>query len=151
LKETKGMSTETRIDILYTCHRRFFSLGPAIRWPIFNAGRIRQNIKVQNLRHEQALLAYEQAVLIALEQTENALVAYRQAQLRLHQLMEAEKAQQRAVGLAHDHYRSGLVDFLDVLEAERSLDTSQAHLAQGERAVGQNLVRLYKALGGGWT
>ena len=123
------------------------TLGPAIHWPIFNAGRIRQNIKVQNLRQEQALLAYEQAVLIALEETENALVAYRQAQLRLHQLAEAEKAQQRTVVLAHDRYRSGLVDFL---EAERSLYTSQAHLAQGERAVSQNLVRLYKALGGGW-
>jgi len=135
----------------FTGGSRFFSLGPAIHWPIFSAGRIRQNIKVQNLRQEQALLAYEQAVLIALEETENALVAYRQAQLRLHQLTEAEKAQQRAVVLAHDRYRSGLVDFLDVLEAERSLYTSQAHLAQGERAVSQNLVRLYKALGGGWT
>ncbi|MFH0342198.1 MAG: hypothetical protein ACHBNF_08725 [Chromatiales bacterium] len=46
--------------------------------------------------------------------------------------------------------RSGLADFLDVLEAERSLYTSQAHLAEGERAVSKNLVRLYKALGGGW-
>ncbi len=89
-------------------------------------------------------------MLIALEEVENAFAAYRQAQLRLHQLTEAEKAQQRAVGLAHDRYRSGLVDFLDVLEAERSLYTSQAHLAQGERAVSQNLVRLYKSLGGGW-
>jgi outer membrane protein, multidrug efflux system len=134
----------------FTGGSRFFSLGPAIQWPIFNAGRIRQNIKVQNLRQEQALLAYEQAVLIAIEEVENALVAYRQTQLRLHKLTEAEKAQQRAVGLAHDRYRSGLVDFLDVLEAERSLYTSQAHLAQGERAVSQDLVRLYKALGGGW-
>ncbi len=134
----------------FTGGSRFFSLGPEIRWPIFNAGRIRQNIKVQNLRREQALLAYEQAVLIALEEVENALVAYRQAQLRWQELAEAEEAQQRAVGLAHDRYRSGLVDFLDVLEAERSLYTSQAHLAQGERAVSQDLVRLYKALGGGW-
>ncbi|MFH0352161.1 MAG: TolC family protein, partial [Chromatiales bacterium] len=80
----------------FTGGSRLFSLGPAIRWPIFNAGRIRQNIKVQNLRQEQALLAYEQAVLIAIEEVENALVAYRQAQLRLHELTEAEKAQQRA-------------------------------------------------------
>ena len=89
-------------------------------------------------------------MLIALEEVENALVAYRQAQLRLHQLAQAEKAQQRAVVLAHDRYRSGLVDFLDVLESERSLYNSQAYLAQGERAMSQNLVRLYKALGGGW-
>ncbi|MGH8574324.1 MAG: hypothetical protein ACREX8_17365 [Gammaproteobacteria bacterium] len=52
--------------------------------------------------------------------------------------------------MAHDRYRSGLVDFLDVLETERTLYATQTELARGERAVGQDLVRLYKALGGGW-
>jgi Outer membrane protein len=56
----------------------------------------------------------------------------------------------RAVELAYDRYRSGLVDFLDVLEAERSLFTTQAQLAQSEQVVSHNLVRLHKALGGGW-
>jgi outer membrane protein, multidrug efflux system len=83
----------------FTGGSRFFSLGPAIRWPIFNAGRIRQNLKDQNLRQEQALLAYEQAVLIAIEAGECAR-RLPQAQLRLHKLTEAEKAQQRAVMLA---------------------------------------------------
>jgi outer membrane protein, multidrug efflux system len=63
---------------------------------------------------------------------------------------EAEGAERRAVALAHDRYRSGLVDFLDVLETERALYAVQTELARGERAVGQDLVRLYKALGGGW-
>ena len=57
---------------------------------------------------------------------------------------------EQAVELANDRYRSGLVDFLDVLEAERSLFTIQAQFTQSEQAVSQNLVRLYKALGGGW-
>lgn len=88
--------------------------------------------------------------LISLEEVENALVSYSKTQLRFKQLAEAEQANRRAVDLAHDRYRSGLVDFLDVLEAERSLYTAQAKLVQSERSASQNLVRLYKALGGGW-
>lgn len=145
-----GLQSVAASDFL-TGGSRFFSLGPTIRWPIFNAGRIRQNVRVQNTRQEQALLAYEQAVLTSLEEVENALVAYTKTQVRFRELAEAEKANQRAVELAHDRYRSGLVDFLDVLEAERSLYTTQAQFAQSERAMSQSLVRLYKALGGGWN
>ena len=135
----------------FTGGSRFFALGPAIHWPIFNAGRIRDNIEVQDLRQEQALLAYRQTVLLGLEEVENALlVTHREARLRFQELCEAESAERRAVALAHDRYRSGLVDFLDVLETERTLYAAQTELARGERAVGQDLVRLYKALGGGW-
>jgi outer membrane protein TolC len=134
----------------FTGGSRFFTLGPAIHWPIFNAGRIRDNIEIQDLRQEQALLAYRQTVLLGLEEVENALVTHREARLRFQELSEAEGAERRAVALAHDRYRSGLVDFLDVLEAERTLYAAQTELARGERAVGQDLVRWYKALGGGW-
>ena len=134
----------------FTGGSRFFALGPAIHWPIFNAGRIRDNIEVQDLRQEQALLAYRQTVLLGLEEVENALVTHREARSRFQELCEAEGAERRAVALAHDRYRSGLVDFLDVLETERTLYAAQTELARGERAVGQDLVRLYKALGGGW-
>jgi outer membrane protein, multidrug efflux system len=88
--------------------------------------------------------------VLGLEEVENALVTHREARLRFQELCEAEGAERRAVALAHDRYRSGLVDFLDVLEAERTLYAAQTELARGERAVGQDLVRLYKALGGGW-
>ncbi len=144
-----GLQSVSAGDFL-TGGSRFFTLGPTIRWPIFNAGRIRRNIEVQNVRREQALLAYEQTLLTSLEEVENALVAYNRIQARFRELAAAETANKRAVELAHDRYRSGLVDFLDVLDAERSLFTAQAQLAQSERAMSQSLVRLYKALGGGW-
>jgi outer membrane protein, multidrug efflux system len=144
-----GLQSVSAGDLL-TGGSQFWSLGPTIQWPIFNAGRIRQNIEVQNARQEQALLAYEQAVLISLEDVENALIAYGKEQARFRELSEAAQANHRAVELANDRYRSGLVDFLDVLEAERSLFTIQAQFTQSEQAVSQNLVRLYKALGGGW-
>ena len=130
---------------------RFWSLGPSIRWPIFTAGRIRQNIKVQNAREEQTLIGYEQTVLTSLEEVENGLVAFGKEQEHFQALTEVEAANRRAVQLADERYRSGLVDFLDVLDAQRSLLVSQDELARSERTLGQNLVRLYKALGGGWS
>lgn len=130
---------------------RFWSLGPSMRWPIFSAGRIRQNIKVQNAREEQALISYEQRVLISLEEVENALVACGKEQEHHQALVESEAANRRAVELADQRYRSGLVDFLNVLETQRTLLAVQDELAQSERTMDQNLVRLYKALGGGWT
>lgn len=129
---------------------RFWSLGPSVSWPIFTAGRIRQNIRVQNAREEQALIRYEQTVLLSLEEVENALVAVGKEQEHYRALVESEAANRRAVELANERYRSGLVDFLNVLETQRTLLAAQDDLARSERTMDQNLVRLYKALGGGW-
>lgn len=129
---------------------RFWSIGPSVQWPIFTAGRIRQNIKVQNAREEQAAIRYEQTVLTSLEEVENALVACGKEQEHRRALVESEAANRRAVELADERYRSGLVDFLNVLDTQRSLLVVQDELAQSDRTIDQNLVRLYKALGGGW-
>jgi outer membrane protein TolC len=89
-------------------------------------------------------------VLKALEEAENALVAFGQEQERHRALAESEQASRRAAVLANDRYRGGLVDFLNVLDAERLLLAAQDSVVQSERRLSQNLVRLYKALGGGW-
>src|SRR5690348_2816946 len=129
---------------------RFWSVGPSMKWPIFTAGRIRQNIKVQNARQEQSLIRFEQTVLTSLEEVENALVACGKEEEHHQALGQSEAANRRAVELAVERYRSGLVDFLNVLETQRSLLAVQDDLARSERTTDQNLVRLYKALGGGW-
>lgn len=134
----------------FTAGSRFWSVGPNMRWPIFTAGRIRQNIKVQNARQEQSLVRYEQVVLNSLEEVENALVACGKEQEHHGALAQSETANRRAVDLADQRYRSGLVDFLNVLETQRTLLVVQDELARSERTMDQNLVRLYKALGGGW-
>jgi len=121
-----------------------------MHWPIFTAGRIRQQIKVQNARQEQSLIRYEQTVLTSLEEVENALVACGKEEEHHQALAESEAANRRAVELADERYRSGLVDFLNVMETQRSLLAVQDELARSERTTDQNLVRLYKALGGGW-
>jgi outer membrane protein TolC len=125
--------------------------GPGISWAIFDAGAIRQNIEVQSALAEQYYIAYEAAVLSALEEVENALVAYAEEQERRESLREGAQAAQKAVDLAQHKYQAGLTDFNNVLEAQRSLLSFQEQLAQSEGTVTSNLVRLYKAVGGGWT
>lgn len=127
-----------------------WSLGPTIRWNIFNAGRTRANIEVQNARTEQALGIYEKAVLTALEEVETALVSYSREQDRRAALASAVQSNQRAHEISSELYARGLVDFLRVLESQRSLYLSQDQLAASDQLVSANLVALYKALGGGW-
>jgi multidrug efflux system outer membrane protein len=130
---------------------RTWRIGPDTSWNIFQGGAIRQNIEVQTARQEQALIQYEAAVLRAQEEVENVLVAYAKEQIRRESLSKAAIAAQRAATVAQDQYQAGLVDFNNVLDAQRALLILQDELNQSNGAMTTNLVRLYKALGGGWT
>jgi len=136
---------------LWTADSRSDSFGPRITWRIFNAGAIRRNIEVQSAKQEQALVAYEATVLSALEETENALVAYVEEHHRRDALIEAVRAAQQAFDLAQFKYQAGVIDFTSLLDAQRSLISLQDDLGISDGGVTSNLVRLYKALGGGWT
>jgi len=129
---------------------QLFSIGPNFSWPVFDAGRLRQNIKVQNALAEQAMITYEEAVLTALKDVENSLVAYAKEQVRRQSLQGASEAAQHAENLASSQYSSGLIDFQSVLDSKRSLLSLQTELADSDANVTSNLIRLYKALGGGW-
>jgi NodT family efflux transporter outer membrane factor (OMF) lipoprotein len=129
----------------------FFSVGPGIRLPLFTGGRIRSNIAVQTSRQRAADIAYQSAILSALEEVENALVNYSQEQERHDRLSAATKQSQLAVDLAGEQYRAGLVDFLSVLEAQRELYANEDQLVQSQASVTTDLVGLYRALGGGWS
>jgi NodT family efflux transporter outer membrane factor (OMF) lipoprotein len=129
---------------------RVWSIGPRASWNLFDAGAIRNNIEVQNARQEQAIIQYREAVLLAQEEVENALTAYVKEQRRRDSLDRAVAAAQRAELLARDKYRAGLVDFNNVLDAQRSLLLLQNELNLSTGAATANLVRLYKSLGGGW-
>ncbi|HZZ41494.1 MAG TPA: efflux transporter outer membrane subunit [Tepidisphaeraceae bacterium] len=129
---------------------RFYSIGPGISWPIFDAGKIHNQIHVQEAREDQAILAYRQVVLTALKEVEDALVAYDKTQQRVAALRDAVEAERKAVRISNDLYKQGLTDFLSVLDAERTLYASEDGLAAGEGEIATSLVALYKALGGGW-
>ena len=130
---------------------QIFSFGPGITWRVFDAGTIRRNVEVQSALQEQVLIAYEAAVYSALEEVENSLVSYAEEHQRRKSLILATEAAQKAAQLAEQKYQAGLADFGQVLDAQRSLFSFQDQLAQSEGAVTADLVRLYKALGGGWT
>ncbi|MEN6575003.1 MAG: efflux transporter outer membrane subunit [Phycisphaerales bacterium] len=125
--------------------------GPQVTWAIFDGGAIRRNIEVQSALQEQYLIQYESAILAALEEVENALTSYVNEQHRRQALQDAAQAAQDAADLAQYEYQAGLTDFSNVLDAQRSLLSFQNELAQSNGAVTSNLIRLYKALGGGWT
>jgi NodT family efflux transporter outer membrane factor (OMF) lipoprotein len=136
---------------VFSAASRTSSVGPSVSWRLFDASAVRKNIEVQSALQEQALLQYEATMLTALEEVENALVAYADEQRRRGALHEAAQAAERAVALAEAQYGAGMVDFRTVLDAQRSLLSFQDQLAQSDGSVTTNLVRLYKALGGGWT
>ena len=124
--------------------------GPGISWAVFDP-TIRPNIDVQSELQEQALIQYKAAILSSLEQVENAIIAYGQEQQRRDNLRRATAAAQAAAELARNKYQAGLTDFATVLDAERSLVSLQDQLHQSDGTVTANVIRLYQALGGGWT
>ena len=124
--------------------------GPFLSWPAFDLGRVRANIRVANADMDAALLRYEQTVLIALEETENALFGFTSARTRQARLEVAAEASQQAADLARVRYREGVDSFLTVLDAERRLLEVQDELARSATDTALAFVLLYKALGGGW-
>jgi len=129
---------------------RYWSIGPGVVWPMLEGGRIRANIAVQDAREEQALITYENTVLGALEETENAISAFSREHDRRSALAQARDAAQKAVDLATVQYRSGLTAFLTVLDAQRSLYAAEDALVQSDAVVRLQAIALYKALGGAW-
>lgn len=128
----------------------YYSIGPGVTWPIFDAGRIRANIRVQNEAVNQYLNVYEQTVLNAMEEVEDALVGYSREQQRRQALAEAVAANHQSVDLATQQYKQGVVDFLTVLDAQGSLFAAEDALARSDTQIDSDLIALYKALGGGW-
>ena len=135
---------------LFSSSNRIWSIGPSLRWPVFDAGAVRSNIKIQTELQQQALIRYKAVVLSALEEVENALTAYAKEQQKLGMLQTAADSAQSAVKLAGQRYATGMIGFSDVLDAQRSLLSFEDQLAQSRGVVLSDLVQLYKALGGGW-
>jgi multidrug efflux system outer membrane protein len=127
-----------------------WSLGPSVSWQVFDAGKIGANIELQKILREQSFITYQQAVLTALQDVENALIASAKEQEHRSKLIEAVAANRKAVDLAMQLYTQGQTDFLNVLEAQRALYASEDSLVQSTGTVSTDLVALYKALGGGW-
>ncbi len=140
----------TKGSNLFSPGSQFWMGGPGLSLPIFQGGQIRGNIQVQTALQEQTLATYENTVLTALQDVENSIVGYAEAQAARESLARAVRASQEATQIAQDLYQKGLSDFLNVLQSESALYQAQDRLIQNEQLALTSLVALFKALGGGW-
>jgi multidrug efflux system outer membrane protein len=130
---------------------RFFSVGPSISWAAFDLGRVQARIGSAKAQTDAALAGYEEAVLNALEDTEGALITYGRSQSRREALRVAAAASDKAADLARKRFEGGLIDFLEVLDAERTALSAELLLSQSRTDAAVSLVAVYKALGAGWS
>ena len=124
--------------------------GGGFNWDLFNYGRITNRVRVEDARFQELAVNYEEAVIRAVREAEDAMVAFLGSQQAVLLLAEAVTASKRAVDLSMIQYREGLVDYQRVLDSQRFLADQQDNLVFTAGAVGRNLVGLYRALGGGW-
>lgn len=127
-----------------------YAYGPSISWAAFDMGRVQARVNQAKAGEQAALAQYQQSVLRALEETENALVSYRETRHQLDYLTASARASARATELAHKRFEGGATDFLDVLDSERSQLVVEASLSRARTDAATGLIALYKALGGGW-
>jgi NodT family efflux transporter outer membrane factor (OMF) lipoprotein len=140
----------TQFHHLFDWESRYFLIYPSIDWRLFDFGRTAASVDQEKERTQQALLTYQGAVLTALREVEDALVAYSNEQDHHAALAAAVESARESVDISRDQYKQGIIDFLPVLDAQRQLLSAQDQLAQSDQTLSTNLVALYKALGGGW-
>lgn len=138
-----------RLENLWDWRSRAFSAGPAIRWPIFEGGRLRSQIAAEDARLEQSYARWQKAVLQAVAEVEGNLVAFRKEQEHYRWLGDAVASNRRSLELSDSLYTQGLASFLNVVEAQRSLYLSEDQMVESEQSVILALISLYKSLGGG--
>lgn len=125
-----------------------WSFGPSISWSFLNFGRVRQNVKAAEARADASAAAYQETVLLALEDTENALAQYRASNQSQQTLQQATEQSRKARNLAKLRYDNGAADFLSLLDAERTLLSLEDANVQAKTAQATTLALVYKALAG---
>jgi multidrug efflux system outer membrane protein len=127
-----------------------FSFGPSISWAFLDSPRRLQLVKAAGARTEGRLAAYQQTVLLALEDVENSITDYGREQTRRNHLADAVKSSAKAASLARQRFDQGAAGFLEVLDSERVKLQAEVALAESQTRTATNLIAVFKALGGGW-
>jgi NodT family efflux transporter outer membrane factor (OMF) lipoprotein len=127
-----------------------FQGGPALNWNIFNYGRIKNNVRVQDARLQQALVSYQNTVLQAGQEVEDSMVSFLQTKAQGEYLLLAVNAAKRSVDISMVQYEDGGTDYTTVLDTHRQLVIQEDNYTANRGQIVQSLVGLYRALGGGW-
>ena len=135
---------------LFDWQSKFYSFGPSVSLPIFHGGALVANVRLSRAEAAEAALAYRKTVLNALEEVEDGLSAVHEDALRTQSLKETVAADERALELQLDAYRHGVISYIGALNVQLQAVQARQQLAQALLTQSTDLVRLYKALGGGW-
>lgn len=127
-----------------------WGIGPGLVWNIFDYGRLKNQVLVQDARFQQLHEQYQETVLRAAREMDDAAVAFAKSRVQVPLLEQAVQAARRSLDIATIQYREGLVDFERVLDSQRTLFSQQERLVNNRGSVSLNLIALYKAMGGGW-
>ena len=142
--------TSTSVSNLFTGAAGTYLFGPQINWAAFNIGRVLARIDAADARTEARLASFEKTVLLALEETETAMVNFSRQEQTRARLRQAAASSAKAVEYARDRFEAGIDNLLDVLVAQNTMLEAQDRLATSEINMALNLIAIYKALGGGW-
>lgn len=142
--------TSSSLDTFFSDESTTLNISPFISIPLFNRNKIRNQIEIQNAVQERTLIEYETTVLNAIKEVRDAIMAYGEEQKRYRMLEKGAAEARSALQIADERFRSGLADFLDVLDAQRALLSFEETQFSSRGTVTLDLIRLYKALGGGW-
>jgi NodT family efflux transporter outer membrane factor (OMF) lipoprotein len=135
---------------LFDSNSLTYFLGPTVQWPILSYGRITNRVRVQDARFQQLIVNYQNTVLEAYREVEDALVGFLKKQEEAALTTDSVEALKRSVDLALLQYREGIVDYQRVLDTQRGLVDEQVRLTETNGDIILNLIAMYKALGGGW-
>jgi NodT family efflux transporter outer membrane factor (OMF) lipoprotein len=147
---TDSRSNNAQFSDLLKTDSITYSTGGGFNWDLFNYGRITNRVRVQDARFQELAVNYEDTVIRAVQETEDAMVGFLNSQKAVSYLADAVKSSKRSVDLSLIQYREGLVDYQRVLDTQRDLANQEDNLVFTAGSVGTNLVALYRALGGGW-
>jgi outer membrane protein, multidrug efflux system len=127
-----------------------WALGPALVWNVFDHGRLKNQVLVQDARFQQLYEQYQDVVLRAARELDDAASSFAYTRAQIVILRDAVLAARRSLDIATVQYREGLVDFQRVLDSQRALFSAQERLVAAQGGVVQYLIAVYKAMGGGW-
>jgi NodT family efflux transporter outer membrane factor (OMF) lipoprotein len=142
--QSQGLGTSPNVS------KHIWSFGPGATWPLLDFGRLDAQVDIASLEVHAQLDIYRRTILSAVQDVDTSLAAYSAQEERLRNLGDAMLSAQRAVDLATERYNRGLTDFLNVVDAERQFYELQGEYASAQVSEGEQFVRLYKSLGGGW-
>jgi len=143
-------SNRANFSDLFTSGGITYFIGPTFQWPIFNYGRLKNNVRVQDARFQQLIVNYQNTVLQAFQDVEDATVGFLRTQEQTEFLSDSVEQYRRSAELSLIQYSEGLTTYQRVIDSQRNLAQQEDVFASAKGSVGTNLIALYKALGGGW-